>query len=264
VAFAVVTLALGIGASTLIFTLVQTALVRSLPFEHPRSLVWMYNARTERERAPFSIPDLDDYRRSNTTLANLAVFTNWAANLTGSGAPERLEGTRVSGNFFQVLGSRAWLGRTLEPRDEDGEARVVVLTYGLWQRRFGGDAAIVGRDVTLNGAAYTVVGTDDAPCRPQTQRSRRQLPPRRRSAEAGRQPRPRRRRPRRDCRAPPTQLSHRGLAEDRRQPVSAAHRNRPRLPADPLDIVRRSAAVPGDRLRQSRQPAAGAIGRTRT
>jgi putative ABC transport system permease protein len=149
--FAVVTLALGIGASTLVFTLVQTALVRALPFDDPSSLVWMYNARTERQRAPFSIPDLDDYRQSNTTLAELAVFTNWAANLTGSGAPERLEGTRVSGNFFQVLGARAWLGRTLEPRDEDGDARVAVLTYGLWQRRFGGDTAIIGRGVTLNG-----------------------------------------------------------------------------------------------------------------
>jgi len=158
VGFAVVTLALGIGASTLVFTLVQTALVRALPFEDPGSLVWMYNARTERERAPFSIPDLDDYRRANTTLANLAVFTNWAANLTGSGAPERLEGARVSGNFFEVLGAPAWLGRTLEPRDEDGDARVVVLTHGLWQRRFGGDISIVGRDVMLNGAAYTVVG----------------------------------------------------------------------------------------------------------
>jgi putative ABC transport system permease protein len=157
-AFAVATLALGIGASTLVFTLVHTALVRALPFEQPETLVWMYNARTERDRAPFSIPDLDDYRRENTTLADLAIFTNWAANLTGVGPPERLEGTRVSGNFFQVLGARAWLGRTLEPRDEAGDARVAVLTYGLWQRRFGGDPQMVGRDVSLNGAAYTVVG----------------------------------------------------------------------------------------------------------
>ena len=157
-AFAVATLALGIGASTLVFTLVHTALVRALPFDDPGSLVWMYNARTERERAPFSIPDLDDYRRANTTLAGVAVFTNWAANLTGIGSPERLEGTRVSGNFFQVLGARAWLGRTIEPHDEDGDARVAVLTYGLWRRRFGGDTAILGRDITLNGADYTVVG----------------------------------------------------------------------------------------------------------
>ena len=158
VAFAVATLGLGIGAATLVFTLVHTALVRALPVADPESLVWMYNARTERERAPFSIPDLDDYRRATTTLADMAVFANWAANLTGIGPPERLEGTRVSGNFFQVLGTHAWLGRALEPRDEDGDARVAVLTYGLWQRRFGGDMAIVGRDITLNGAAYTVVG----------------------------------------------------------------------------------------------------------
>jgi hypothetical protein len=135
-AFAVATLALGIGAATLVFTLVQTALVRALPFTDPGSLVWMYNARTERERAPLSIPDLEDYRQANTTLADMAVFTNWAANLTGNGPPERLEGTRVSGNFFQVLGARAWLGRTLEPGDEAGDARVAVLTYGLWLRRF--------------------------------------------------------------------------------------------------------------------------------
>src|SRR5262245_39621583 len=158
VAFAIATLGLGIGAATLVFTLVHTALVRALPFSDPGSLVWMYNARTERERAPFSIPDLEDYRRGNTTLADMAVFTNWAANLTGIGPPERLEGTRVSGNFFQLLGAHAWLGRTLEPRDEDSDARVAVLTYGLWQRRFGGDSAILGRDIILNGAAYTVVG----------------------------------------------------------------------------------------------------------
>jgi putative ABC transport system permease protein len=157
-AFAVVTLGLGIGASTLVFSLVQAALLRALPFENPHALVWMYNARTERDRAPFSIPDLDDYRRGNTTLTDLAVFTNWSANLTGSGPPERLEGTRVSGNFFPLLGARPWLGRTIEPRDEAADARVAVLTYGLWQRRFGGDRAIVGRDILLNGAGYTVIG----------------------------------------------------------------------------------------------------------
>src|SRR5262245_30278809 len=79
-AFAVTTVAPGIGATTAVFSVVHTALVRALPFEHPEALVWMYNARTERDRAPFSIPDLDDYRRDTTTLAELAVFTNWAAN----------------------------------------------------------------------------------------------------------------------------------------------------------------------------------------
>jgi putative ABC transport system permease protein len=156
--FAVSTLAAGIGGAALVFSLVHAVLLDALPLRNPDELVWMYNARTERDRAPFSIPDLDDYRRANTTLADFALFTNWTANLTGGGAPERLEGTRVSGNFFPVLGARPLIGRGLSPSDDAGGARVAVITYGLWQRRFGGDAAIVGRSVSLNGAAHTVVG----------------------------------------------------------------------------------------------------------
>src|SRR6185369_14562963 len=90
--FAVSTLAAGIGGAALVFSLVHAVLLDALPLRNPDELVWMYNARTERDRAPFSIPDLDDYRRANTTLADFALFTNWTANLTGGGAPERLEG----------------------------------------------------------------------------------------------------------------------------------------------------------------------------
>jgi putative ABC transport system permease protein len=155
---AVLILAIGIGAATLVFSLVHAALVRALPFDHPERIVWMYNLRTERDRAPLSIPDVDDYRRQSSSLAGLALFTNWSANLTGIGTPERLEGTRVSGNFFELLGLRPLIGRSLQADDERGDARVTVLTHGLWLRRFGGDAAIVGRTVALNGADYTVVG----------------------------------------------------------------------------------------------------------
>ncbi len=151
-------LAVGIGSTTLMFSLVQTVLLRDLPFTDPDRLVWMYNARTERNRAPLSVPDVEDYRRQSSTLAGLAVFTNWAANLTGVGSPERLEGTRVSGDFFQLLGVRARIGRVLEPGDEKRDARVVVLTHGVWIRRFGGDAGIVGRGLSLNGTTYIVVG----------------------------------------------------------------------------------------------------------
>src|ERR1041384_7644089 len=94
--FAILVLAAGIGAATAVFALVQAALLRDLPFQEPERLAWMYNARTERDRAPLSIPDLDDYRRDNATLAGLAAFTNWTANLTGTGDAERLEGTRVA------------------------------------------------------------------------------------------------------------------------------------------------------------------------
>jgi putative ABC transport system permease protein len=155
---AVTILAIGIGATTLMFTLVQAVLLRDLPFQDPGRLVWMYNLRTERDRAPLSVPDVDDYRRESSSLAGLAVFTNWTANLTGTGSPERLEGTRVSGKFFQLLGVHPAVGRALMPEDEARDARVAVLTHGLWVRRFGGEPSIVGRGVSLNGATYTVVG----------------------------------------------------------------------------------------------------------
>ena len=151
-------LALALGAATAVFSLVRGVLLRDLPFADPGRLVWMYNARTERDRAPFSIADLDDYRSANVTLSGLAPFTNWTANLTGAGEAERLEGTRVAGTFFEVLGGRPLLGRGIEPRDEEGPERVVVLTHGLWRRRFGADPGIVGRPIILNGAAYTVAG----------------------------------------------------------------------------------------------------------
>jgi putative ABC transport system permease protein len=157
-AFAVLTLMTGIGAATAVYSLVHAVLLWDFPFVEPQRLAWMYNARTERDRAPFSIADIEDYRRDNSTLAGMAVFVNWTANLTGGGEPERLEGTRVSGDFFPLLGSHAALGRVLGPRDEANGERVVVLTHGLWMRRFGGDSSIVGTRVVLNGAAYLIVG----------------------------------------------------------------------------------------------------------
>ena len=140
------------------YTLVQSVLLRELPFQEPERLVWMYNSRAERDRAPLSVPDLEDYRQEASSLAGLAAFTNWTTNLTGIGTPERLDGVRVSGNFFELLGTSAALGRTLQPDDEARERRVAVLTHGLWQRRFGGDPALVGKDISLNGATYMVVG----------------------------------------------------------------------------------------------------------
>jgi len=156
--FVVVVLGIGIGAAVSVFTLVQAVLLRDFPFGDPDRLVWMYNLRTERDRAPLSIPDLADYQRQATSVEAFAAFTNWTANLTGSGEPERLEGVRTSGDFFAVIGTRAHLGRALQRADEETSARVAVMTYGLWQRRFGGDPAVVGGTVTLNGAAHAVVG----------------------------------------------------------------------------------------------------------
>jgi putative ABC transport system permease protein len=157
-ALAVTILATGVGASALMYTLVQNVLLRELPFQDPERLVWMYNTRTERDRAPLSLPDLEDYRREAPSLAGTAAFTNWTTNLTGVGAPERLDGVRVSGNFFDLLGTSPAVGRTLTLDDETRQSRVAILTHGLWQRRFGGNAAVVGSGVSLNGATYTIVG----------------------------------------------------------------------------------------------------------
>jgi putative ABC transport system permease protein len=118
----------------------------------------MFNDRTERDRAPISAPDLDDYRRDAATLSGLAAFTNWNANLTGDGAPERLEGVRIAGNFCQLLGVVPLAGRGLLPADEQQQSHVAILTHGLWSRRFGSDLSMVGRHILLNGEAFEVVG----------------------------------------------------------------------------------------------------------
>jgi putative ABC transport system permease protein len=157
-ALAVIILGTGIGATTVMYTLMQAVLLREMPFGDPERLVWMYNTRTERDRAPLSLPDVEDYRREASSLVGLALFTNWTTNLTGIGTPERLDGVRVSGDFFPLLGTRAALGRLLQPQDEQREARVTVLTHGVWRRTFGSDPQIVGKEVWLNGASYTVVG----------------------------------------------------------------------------------------------------------
>jgi len=150
------TCALGIGVTTAVYAIVDHVLLRALPAREPHRLVWMWNARVERDRAPFSALDLADYRDQNTVLEGLAPFINWTANLTGIGDAERLEGVRVDPGFFNLLGVAPAAGRLFG--GADARAQVAVLTDGLWRRRFGADAAVVGRQVSLNGTAYTVVG----------------------------------------------------------------------------------------------------------
>src|SRR5262249_9123963 len=152
----VVTLALGVGAGTAVYAVVEAVIVRALPVREPERLVWMWNARAERDRAPFSALDLADYRDQNTVLDGLAPFINWTANLTGTGDAERLEGVRVDPGFFDLLGVRPTLGRAIAPGDD--RSQVAVLTQRLWRRRFGADPGIVGQQVSLNGSAYTVIG----------------------------------------------------------------------------------------------------------
>ena len=156
---AILTLALGIGANTVMFSLVNAVLLRQLPFRDPDRLVWVWSTRTDRDKAFFSIPNLIDYRGQNQTLEEVAAFGNWGANLTAAGDPERLQGIRISANAFQMLGVDAAAGRPLLAEDDQPDkARVVILTHGLWRRRFAEDRGLIGKTLTLNGESYTVVG----------------------------------------------------------------------------------------------------------
>ena len=159
---AVFTLALGIGANVAIFSVVNAVLLQPLPFAEPDRLVWVWgNIRNGGNRASVSPLDYLDYRAQNTTFEQFAATFSIPTfvNLTGSGAPERLEGRVATGNFFQALGVNAALGRTFLPENEkSGNERVVALSHGLWQRRFGGDPSIIGKTLTLDGKTYEVLG----------------------------------------------------------------------------------------------------------
>jgi putative ABC transport system permease protein len=157
---ALIALALGIGANTAIFSLVNGVLLRPLPFAEPDRLVWMWgNIRNGGNRASVSPPDFLDYRNENKTFEEFAGFFPAVLNLTGSGEPERLSGAGITGNYFQALGAKPLLGRTFVLENEKpGNDQVVVLSYALWQKRFGGDPAIVGKTIALDGKAREVIG----------------------------------------------------------------------------------------------------------
>jgi putative ABC transport system permease protein len=159
-AIAVVTLALGFGGSTSIFTVVDAALLRGLPYKEPARLyhLWEQVPRQEYPKREFSYPDYQDYQQNNV-FEGLAAYTGGGAILSGQGETESIAAPRVSANFFSVLGVDPLLGRTFQTgEDQPGGAKVTVLTYGFWQRRFGSDPGVIGRAVTINGEGYTVVG----------------------------------------------------------------------------------------------------------
>jgi putative ABC transport system permease protein len=159
-AIAVITLALGIGGSTSIFTVVNAALLRGLPYKSPDRLyhLWEQTPKQEFPKREFSYPDYQDYQQNNV-FDGLAAYTGGGAILSGSGDPESLNAPRVNAAFFNVLGVDPLLGRTFQNgEDNQNGPKVTVLTYGLWQRRFGADPNIVGRALTINGDNYTVIG----------------------------------------------------------------------------------------------------------
>lgn len=159
---AIVTLALGIGANSALFSVLRSVLLRPLPYPDAGQLVQVWSDHRAKGRAEpewLTPPDFVDWRDGNRTFAALAAYQGWAPDLTGSGEPEALRGVVVSGNYFSVLGISPALGRLLTTADDDaGAERVVVLSDAIWRRRFGADPSILSRQVNLNGEPWTVVG----------------------------------------------------------------------------------------------------------
>jgi putative ABC transport system permease protein len=157
---AVITLALGIGANTAIFSVVNATLLRSLPYHNPERLVHLWEVTPQKlfPQREASYPDYLDWQQSQVFEA-LAAYTGGGFTLTGRGTPEQVQGARGSANFFSTLGIEPIIGRSFRPgEDKEGAANVVLLSYGLWQRQFGGDPAIVGQSLTLNGSPHSVIG----------------------------------------------------------------------------------------------------------
>jgi len=160
-AIAVLTLALGIGANTAIFSVVNAVLLRPLQFRDPEQLVmiWEDAAWIGFPRNTPAPANYVDWKNQTQSFADVAATAEWTFNLTGDGNPERVAAYGVTANFFPLFGVSPALGRGFTPDDDrPGAHKVAVLSHELWQARYGSDAQIINRDIQLDGEKYTVVG----------------------------------------------------------------------------------------------------------
>jgi len=152
---AIITLALGIGANTAIFSVVYAVLLRPLPYSDPDRIVTALHDGTK----PVSPADFNDWRDQNTVFEQMAAASLWSPNMTSREEPEQIRGLQVTGNLFDMLGCQAAAGRAFtEEEDRKSAEPVVVLSDQLWKRRFGGDSSVIGQTLTLDGQSYTVIG----------------------------------------------------------------------------------------------------------
>ncbi|MGH6628806.1 MAG: ABC transporter permease, partial [Burkholderiales bacterium] len=158
---AVITLALGIGANTAMFSVINGVLLRPLPYHEPDRLVtiWEESPLRGMYQMPVSYANLRDWVDQNHSFEQISAYTFTNLNLSGAGEPARLSAVRASANLFALIGAKPLLGRPfLAEEDKDGANRVVILGHGVWQSRFGSDSEIIGKALTLNNQSYTVVG----------------------------------------------------------------------------------------------------------
>ncbi len=158
-AAAVVTLALGMGATTAIFSVIRAVVLAPLPYAEPGRRVMIWSRWKDFPKTWLATGEVDDYRRLVPSFESVAAWETDRANLTGEGEPIRLGIAAVTANTFETLGSAPVLGRTFTPEeDAPGGPPVVVLAHGLWQSRFGGDPSVLGRSIELDGSPRRVVG----------------------------------------------------------------------------------------------------------
>jgi len=156
---AVTTLALGIGANAAIFSVVNAVLLRPLPFKDPGRLVWVWGTVPKFGQANHSPVEFLAYQAQQTSFTEMAAYRNMPFTVIGAGEPEYVQGVIVSPNYFSLLGVPAAHGRAFQPEDvRPGAPRVAVVSYGLWQKRYGGDPSLIGRSFTINGESATVIG----------------------------------------------------------------------------------------------------------
>jgi len=158
-AIAIITLALGIGANAAIFSVVNAVLLRPLPWGEPDRAVMIWSKWTAFDKTWVATGEVVDYRRRSRSLEQVAAWSEGQVNLTGDGEPERLHAAAVTANLFSTLRSSPLVGRSFTPQEDlPGGPRVVVLGFGVWNRRYSADPSIVGRGILINGQAYEVVG----------------------------------------------------------------------------------------------------------
>jgi predicted permease len=158
-AIAILTLALGIGANTALFSVVNGVLLNPLPYPQPDRLVALYSRTSTFAQASISYPNFLDWQRNNRSLASIAAYRSDDFNLTGTGEPERVSTEMISADFFSILGVTPLMGRDFTRQDDHaGAAPVVILSEGFWKRKLGGSQQILGQPITLNGTPYTVAG----------------------------------------------------------------------------------------------------------
>src|SRR5262249_44245351 len=152
---AVVALALGIGANSAIFSVVNAVLLKPLPYEESDRLIFLSERSQVLEGMSISYPNFQDWRARNEVFEAISVYRRQSVNLTGQGDPERLEGGLVSAELFPLLRVQPQLGRVFTPdEDKPGAQPVAVLSYALWQRRFGGNSDVIGQSITLSDKQY--------------------------------------------------------------------------------------------------------------